>query len=49
MKKLIKATALALALGASFTASAAGYAVVDAGVGVLETAQRDMLLHLVKK
>lgn len=41
MKKLIKATTLALALGASFTATAAGYAVVDAGRILQQLPQRE--------
>ena len=41
MKKLIKATTLALALGASFTVTAAGYAVVDAGKILQQLPQRE--------
>ncbi|MFT5879522.1 MAG: outer membrane protein [Moritella sp.] len=41
MKKLIKATTLALVLGASFTATAAGYAVVDAGKVLQQLPQRE--------
>ena len=43
MKKIIKATVLALALGASFTASAAGYAVVDAGKILQQLPQREAI------
>lgn len=43
MKKVIKATALALALATSFTASAAGYAVVDAGHILQQLPQREAI------
>jgi len=41
MKKSLKSTAIALAFGASFTASAAGYAVVDAGKIMQQLPQRE--------
>jgi len=43
MKKIIKATALALVLAASFTASAVGYAVVDAGHILQQLPQREAI------
>ena len=43
MKKFIKASVLAAALGASFTASAAGYAIVDAGKILQQLPQREAI------